>query len=399
MKKASSVLLDLIYISYKSSVSTLQPGAITKSSSINTTLIITHVNRTMKIIEPAPSRQQTLDGPSTLLVPEEEIATRREKPTNPPSRVASPPQPTPTPCTFHPFPRLPAELRLTIYELVFRGDLQPKIHFLSDRHGWRHNTEVELVSHLRASDEKHYSRIGYACREARAFWLFRTELVWAFGTWVNWSRDGFWIDDRMGVKEVGVSLRSGDGGIGMDVQGDGSHAASTGSEEEQDQEIFLTPNAYAHILSQPGISQIQNLILRRRILLNNPLPGNFLMAWGKVRGCLPRMKELWVVMNEDRGVEEIKREGELRFRALKARERRAWRDVAYVRAFVQALRGGVELSRGGRKENGQCEHGMVFDDSEKVKVDFMLVGTKENGGEDGEIEFVRRIRYPGGRVF
>ncbi|KAM3086373.1 hypothetical protein ACMFMF_000323 [Clarireedia jacksonii] len=218
----------------------------------------------------------------------------------------------------------------------------------------------------------------------------------------------------MGGEMVG-SLRSGDRGVDVGVRmqtegdaGDGVEGITTDEEDEhevEERELFLTPQAYAQVLSQPGMSQIENVVLRRRIFLDNPLEGNYQEAWDTLRGYLSGMKQLWVVMNESRGVEEIKWAGEPRFRGLTARERRAWRDVGYARGFVKAL--GEEVRRvdsggewlGSRRESGgDRSEGMGVEGEEtngkrgreKVKIDFVLVGTREDWSENGEgnIEFV-----------
>ncbi|KAH9219546.1 hypothetical protein DL95DRAFT_457218 [Leptodontidium sp. 2 PMI_412] len=89
------------------------------------------------------------------------------------------------PAEFHLFAKLPTEVRLKIYELSDGGYKRQRIHRINGRP----DTPLEFMSNQPLSPLLH------ACAESRHEYLKQTESIFAFETYVNYSRDIFYFID------------------------------------------------------------------------------------------------------------------------------------------------------------------------------------------------------------
>ena len=86
---------------------------------------------------------------------------------------------------FHPFSNLPTELRLKIYSFISGGYKRPRVHRINNRP----DTALEFLSNQAISPLLHI------CRESREEYLKQSQSVFAFQTYVNYSRDIFYFMD------------------------------------------------------------------------------------------------------------------------------------------------------------------------------------------------------------
>lgn len=93
-----------------------------------------------------------------------------------------------TASTFHPFSNLPTELRLKIYSFISGGYKRPRIHRINNSP----NTPLEFMSNQSMSPLLHI------CRESREEYIKQSESVFAFQTYVNYSRDISYFMDTNG---------------------------------------------------------------------------------------------------------------------------------------------------------------------------------------------------------
>ncbi|KAG4444183.1 hypothetical protein IFR05_000280 [Cadophora sp. M221] len=89
------------------------------------------------------------------------------------------------PAKFHPFTRLPAEVRLKIYELSEGGFKRQRIHRINGRP----DTPLEFMSNQPLSPLLH------VCAESRREYFKQSKSTFAFETYVNYSRDIFYFID------------------------------------------------------------------------------------------------------------------------------------------------------------------------------------------------------------
>lgn len=235
--------------------------------------------------------------------------------------------------TFHPFRRLPAEMRIDIWQYAFAEDLLPKVHHLNRVSHGTENITDSITSHLP------FSKTVHVCRESRYEYLARTRNVWAFGTYINFHSDIIYF-----TKEV-----------------------------EDSNEL------YESLLSSPQMMKVQNLALRRTCVTDSPQRStHHVESFAYLRGKLPSLKNLYVVTNEVRPSAVIDEDKDIKFKHLSARQKRKWYDVGYARAWTKWL-----------------NERMIDRGYKSIDIHFVMVGTKcmdTQSSEYGETTFERKLR-------
>ncbi|THV44202.1 hypothetical protein BGAL_0703g00030 [Botrytis galanthina] len=235
--------------------------------------------------------------------------------------------------TFPSFKKLPAELRLDIWEYAFAEDLLPKVHHLNNTDRNTGKITDSITSHLS------FSNIVQVCKESREWYLSRTQNAWAFGTYVNFHTDILYLTKQI---EASKSL-------------------------------------YETLLSCPRMKKVQNLALRRTFLTDNPQNAfTQVEASEYIREKIPSLKNIYVVINEIRDSTTIDRDADIKFRHLSARQKRKWVDIGYARTWLKWVNK-VMVDRGYNSVNHH----------------FVMVGTQCTdvlSSDYGEVTFERKIR-------
>ncbi|ESZ93426.1 hypothetical protein SBOR_6185 [Sclerotinia borealis F-4128] len=235
--------------------------------------------------------------------------------------------------TFPSFNRLPAELRLDIWEYVFAEDLLPKVHHLNNTNRDTGRITESITSHLP------FSNIVQVCKESRQWYLSRTQNAWAFGTYVNFHSDIMYLTQQIENSNI----------------------------------------LYETLLSSPPMMKVQNLAMRRTWLTDNPQKApNSVEAFANIRQNLPSLKNIYVVINEIRRSTIIDKDNDIKFKHLSARQKRKWVDVGYARTWLKWL-----------------NQKMMWRGYKSVDYNFVMVGTEcqdSLSSKYGEVTFERKIR-------
>ncbi|ATZ47519.1 hypothetical protein BCIN_02g07910 [Botrytis cinerea B05.10] len=235
--------------------------------------------------------------------------------------------------TFPSFKKLPAELRLDIWEYAFAEDLLPKVHHLNNTDRNTGKITDSITSHLS------FSNIVQVCKESREWYLSRTQNTWAFGTYINFHVDILYLTKQIEASKI----------------------------------------VYETLLSCPHMAKVQNLALRRTFLTDNPQSASTQVEASEfIRENIPSLKNIYVVINEIRDSTIIDRDNDIKFQHLSARQKRKWVDIGYARTWLKW----VNKIMIGKGYNSVNHH-------------FVMVGTQCTdvlSSDYGEVTFERKIR-------
>jgi hypothetical protein len=184
---------------------------------------------------------------------------------------------------FKSFALLPAELRIKIWEMAEENALHPRIHCIEERNS-------------RFISNQPLSPLLHACHESRTCFLNSTETTFAFGSYVNFSRDIIYIYDAN--KPEGFLQR------------------------------FL-PSSHAR--------QIEKLALTNDDFVDLPLAGFPVTFSQKLREWLPNWREWIIVFEEYRTPLDFWRETELAFKVLSAKQQRKRAERSFARGIVAKM--------------------------------------------------------------
>jgi hypothetical protein len=185
------------------------------------------------------------------------------------------------PTDFKRFARLPPELRVRIWEMVMEHHLLPRIHCIEERNS-------------RFLSNQPLSPLLHACHESRVCFLNSTQTTFAFGSYLNFSRDIIYIYD--------------------------------GNNPEGFLQRFL-PSFDARL--------VQKLAIVKEEFAHLPLEGSPSTYHRKLREWLPNWRE-WIIVFEDyRSSEDCWVETEMVFKALSARYQRKRAEIGDARSTAK----------------------------------------------------------------
>ncbi|PVH77071.1 hypothetical protein DL98DRAFT_424370 [Cadophora sp. DSE1049] len=188
---------------------------------------------------------------------------------------------------FHKFSQLPAEIRITIWELAFGLDrLSTTVHCIEERRG-------------RFISNQPVSPLLHTCHEARKIYLThpsRRGVTFDFGTYIDFDYDTVYLIDF-----------------------------------EDDKDRFW------RFLESPSASKIQNLAMRKSLACEIPMEGHMSEKQWLMKTDLDSWVELSVVFHDDRTPEGAWHDVDMQFRDLSAREKRRHAEIAYARAYTKTL--------------------------------------------------------------
>lgn len=188
---------------------------------------------------------------------------------------------------FHKFSRLPAEIRITIWELAFSLNRTTSTIHCVDERGGRFISNQPVSPLLRI------------CHEARNIYLnhpSRRSLTFDFGTYIDFNKDIVYLIDY------------------------------------EDKE-----GKFARFIDSPSASKIQKLAMRKSLACEIPIEGHMSEVQWVMKEGLQSWVELSVVFHDNRSLEQAWKDIDMRFRALSAREKRKHAEIAYARAFTKTL--------------------------------------------------------------
>ena len=185
------------------------------------------------------------------------------------------------PTDFKSFARLPTELRVRIWEIFMEHHLLPRIHCIEERNS-------------RFISNQPLSPLLHVCHESRVCFLNGTQSTFAFGSYVNFSRDTMYIHDA------------------------------------DSPEGFLQ-----RFLPCPDARLIQKLALVKDDFCDLPLEGAVMHYNQKLRGWLPNWREWIIVFEHERSSDACWLDTEMVFKALSAREQRKRAERSFARIIAR----------------------------------------------------------------
>jgi hypothetical protein len=227
------------------------------------------------------ANEETLQYKEELLKVLDRAATDAQKQgmeTQPATETA----PARGPTDFQIFTRLPAELRVRIWEIVMEPHLLfSRIHCVQERSS-------------RFISNQPLSPLLHVCRESRNFYIESTQTTFAFGSYINFSRDIIYIPDSN------------------------------------------TPQGFLQrFLPSYDARLIQKLAVVKEAFIDLPLEGSPHTYHLKLREWLPNWREWIIVFGDDRSSDDYWPDTEMVFRTLSAREQRKRAERSYARAMAK----------------------------------------------------------------
>jgi 2EXR family len=192
------------------------------------------------------------------------------------------------------FDSLPTELRLRIWEFAFASHTQPRIHCvdMSKSNGDREGTFIS---------NHPISPILHTNHESRSHYLLKTQLMFAFETYINFDTDIVYIPDFA------------------------------------DREFH-----FRKFLDFEDSRKIQRLALRKNFFCDIPLPGHFSSSHLEMMDCLWDWNQMIIIFEDERLGEEVWKDTTVVFREFSAREKRKKAERNYVRKYSRVLNGMLE---------------------------------------------------------
>jgi 2EXR family len=192
--------------------------------------------------------------------------------------------------SFTCFDLLPTELRLKIWGFAFASHQQPRVHCVDVR-------ILDDCDHKAIFMSNHpVHPILHTNHESRSLYLFKTQTTFAFETYINFSTDIIYIPDF-------------------------AERCST----------------FCKFLDWEESRQIQKLAMRKDFFCEIPLPGHMSMTHCEMVDHLWDWKQMIVVFEDYRSVEEAWGDVGMVFREFSAREKRKRAERSYSRQQCKVL--------------------------------------------------------------
>jgi hypothetical protein len=193
------------------------------------------------------------------------------------------------------FNNLPTELRLKIWELAFASHTKPRVHCV--------NLQISKSSPDRETFISNHaiSPILHVNRESRSYYFHKTQLTFAFETYINLDSDIVYIPELQ--------------------------------DDEADFRKFL---------DFKDSRKVQKLALRKDFFNDIPIPGQFPTSYLGMRRFLSEWKQIVIIFEDELPWGEVWTDLTVKFKEFSSREKRKKAERSYTRKNCQVLNGMME---------------------------------------------------------
>jgi hypothetical protein len=193
------------------------------------------------------------------------------------------------------FNNLPTELRLKIWEFAFASHTEPRLHCVNLQKSKSSPDRETFISNHPVSPILHTNR------ESRSHYFHKTQLTFAFETYINFDYDIVYVP------------------------------------ELQDRQAH-----FRKFLDFKDSRRIQKLALRKDFFNDMPIPGHFSSNHLELKRCLSEWKQIIIIFEAKRPWGELWTDLTVRFKEFSSREKRKRAERGYTRKVCQVLNGMVE---------------------------------------------------------